>query len=104
MAAARLTGIITWDQLHVGIREELEELGLDPQAIEKNLTLGIKLHEEIDGAPEEFREYAKGKIAHFKIPRYVWIVDEFPMTVTGKIQKFRIREIAEGWLKEGKRS
>jgi len=62
----------------------------------------IKLRQEMDGTPEEFREYAKGKIAHFKIPRYVWIVDEFPMTVTGKIQKYRIREIVEGWLKEGK--
>ncbi len=60
----------------------------------------IKLHERMDGTPEEFREYAKGKVAHFKIPRFIWIVDEFPMTVTGKIQKFRIREIVEEQLKE----
>ena len=62
----------------------------------------IKLRQEMDSTPEEFREYAKGKIAHFKIPHYIWIVEEFPMTVTGKIQKFRIQEIVEGWLKEGK--
>ena len=43
---------------------------------------------------EELRERCKGRIAHFKIPRYWKVVDEFPMTVTGKIQKFRIREIA----------
>jgi fatty-acyl-CoA synthase len=38
------------------------------------------------------REYARGQIAHYKIPRHVWIVDEFPMTVTGKVQKYLIRE------------
>ncbi|HYP06792.1 MAG TPA: AMP-binding protein [Bryobacteraceae bacterium] len=42
---------------------------------------------------EEVREYARGKIAHFKVPHHVRIVDSFPMTVTGKVQKFRIREI-----------
>jgi fatty-acyl-CoA synthase len=41
----------------------------------------------------EIREFCKGKIAHYKIPQHFRFVDEFPMTVTGKIQKFRIREI-----------
>ncbi|CAI8047005.1 Medium-chain acyl-CoA ligase ACSF2, mitochondrial [Geodia barretti] len=43
---------------------------------------------------EEIREFCRGKIAHFKIPRYVKVTTEFPMTVTGKIQKFRMREMA----------
>ncbi len=41
---------------------------------------------------EEIREYCRGKIAHFKIPQYIRFVDSFPMTVTGKIQKFRMRD------------
>ena len=41
---------------------------------------------------EEVREFCQGRIAHFKVPRHVRIVDSFPMTVSGKIQKFRIRE------------
>jgi fatty-acyl-CoA synthase len=41
---------------------------------------------------EEVREYCRGRIAHFKIPQYIRFVDAFPMTVTGKVQKFRIRE------------
>ncbi|SFN25752.1 AMP-binding protein [Variovorax sp. OV329] len=41
---------------------------------------------------EEVREFCKGQIAHYKVPRYIRFVDSFPMTVTGKIQKFRIRE------------
>lgn len=44
--------------------------------------------------PEDIREFCKGKIASFKIPKYVKLVDAFPMTVTGKIQKFKMREIA----------
>ena len=43
---------------------------------------------------EEIREFCKGQIAHFKIPRYVKLVDSFPMTVTGKVQKFKMREVA----------
>ena len=40
------------------------------------------------------RAFCQGKIAHYKIPRYVHVTDEFPMTVTGKVQKFKIREAA----------
>jgi fatty-acyl-CoA synthase len=43
---------------------------------------------------EAIAEFCRGKIAHFKIPRYVQTVDEFPMTVTGKVQKFKLRERA----------
>jgi len=41
------------------------------------------------------REFLKPRIAHFKMPKYIWFVDGFPMTVTGKLQKYRMREIAE---------
>ena len=41
---------------------------------------------------DEVREFCKGRIAHYKVPRYIRFVGEFPMTVTGKIQKFKIRE------------
>jgi fatty-acyl-CoA synthase len=40
------------------------------------------------------RAFCQGHIAHFKVPRYVKVVDAFPMTVTGKVQKFRMREQA----------
>ncbi len=43
---------------------------------------------------EDIREYCQGKIAHYKIPRYVAVTGEFPMTVTGKIQKFKLRDEA----------
>lgn len=47
---------------------------------------------------ESLREFCTGKLAHFKIPKYVHLVDEFPMTVTGKIRKAEMREIAKELL------
>jgi fatty-acyl-CoA synthase len=56
-----------------------------------------------DGAPrltvEGLREFCTGRIARFKIPRYLWIVDEFPMTVTGKVRKVEMREQAIEYLR-----
>jgi fatty-acyl-CoA synthase len=49
----------------------------------------------VDGAAcdeDELRAFCKASLAHYKVPRYVVFVDEFPMTVTGKIQKFKMRE------------
>ncbi len=43
---------------------------------------------------EAVREFCQGRIAHYKIPRYVKTVDAFPMTVTGKVQKFKMRDQA----------
>jgi fatty-acyl-CoA synthase len=43
---------------------------------------------------EEIKDFCRGQIAHFKIPRYVKFVESFPMTVTGKVQKFKMREAA----------
>ncbi|HTP41526.1 MAG TPA: AMP-binding protein [Nitrospiria bacterium] len=61
----------------------------------------IQLHPGKRATEEEIREFCKGRIAHFKIPRYISFVKEFPMTVTGKIQKFRMREIAVEQLRAG---
>jgi fatty-acyl-CoA synthase len=43
---------------------------------------------------DEVRAFCQGRIAHYKVPRYVHVVDEFPMTVTGKIQKYKLRDAA----------
>jgi fatty-acyl-CoA synthase len=49
----------------------------------------------------ELRAHCKGSLAHFKVPAYIRFVDEFPMTVTGKLQKFRMREIATREMQQG---
>jgi fatty-acyl-CoA synthase len=48
---------------------------------------------------EQLRDFCTGRLAHFKIPRYLWIVDEFPMTVTGKIRKDEMRKQAIEFLR-----
>ncbi|RJG07510.1 AMP-binding protein [Noviherbaspirillum cavernae] len=47
----------------------------------------------------DIREFCRGRIAHYKVPRYIRFVEGFPMTVTGKVQKFRMREIMKEELK-----
>jgi len=54
----------------------------------------IQLHAGSTATEQELRDFCRERIAHFKIPKYIWFVDEFPTTVTGKLQKFRMREIA----------
>ena len=54
----------------------------------------IQLHPGEQATEEEIRAFCKGRIAHFKIPEFIRFVDGFPMTVTGKLQKFRMREMA----------
>ena len=47
---------------------------------------------------DDVRAFCAGKVAHYKIPRYLRITDEFPMTITGKVQKFKMREVSVGEL------
>jgi fatty-acyl-CoA synthase len=52
----------------------------------------IRLAEGATASAEEIRAYCQGRIAHYKIPRHIRFVDSFPMTVTGKVQKFLMRQ------------
>ena len=56
--------------------------------------VSVILREGASLTEDELREYCDGKIAHYKVPRYVTFVDEFPMTVTGKVQKYKMRDAA----------
>jgi fatty-acyl-CoA synthase len=51
---------------------------------------------------QELQDYCRDKLAHYKIPKYIWQVQEFPLTVTGKIQKFKMREQAIAQLQQNK--
>ena len=52
----------------------------------------IRLREGVSTDAQEIRDFCREQIAHYKVPRYVRFVDAFPMTVSGKVQKFRMRE------------
>ena len=60
----------------------------------EELMAWVRLRPGADVDADGLREFCRGRIAHFKIPRYFKFVDEFPMTVTGKVQKFKMREQA----------
>ncbi len=58
----------------------------------EELCAWVKLRPGGELTAEQVREFCTGKIAHYKIPRYVRVTEDFPMTVTGKVQKFKMRE------------
>lgn len=69
--------------------------GVADETFGEELGAWVQLANGATATPDEIRDYVRAGMAHFKVPRFVRIVDDFPMTVTGKIQKFRIREIEE---------
>jgi fatty-acyl-CoA synthase len=73
--------------------EDVQVIGVPDEKYGEELCAWVKLR--AGAAPldaDAVREYATGKLAHYKIPRYVLTVEEFPMTVTGKIRKVEMRE------------
>jgi len=72
--------------------EEVQVIGVPDLKYGEELCAWIRLRPGAQLDAAAVREYCQGKIAHYKIPRYVRFTAEFPMTVTGKIQKFKMRE------------
>lgn len=73
---------------------QVSVFGVPDEFFGEEIMAWIALHEGERASEEEIRAFCKEGLAHFKMPRYIWFVDEFPMTITGKLQKFRMREIA----------
>jgi fatty-acyl-CoA synthase len=72
--------------------QDVQVIGVPDQHYGEELCAWVRLRDGESATPEEIRDFCRGQIAHYKIPRYVKFVDSFPMTVTGKIQKFVMRE------------
>jgi len=72
--------------------QDVQVIGVPDQRYGEEVCAWIKLRDGETATAEEIREFCKGQIAHYKIPRYIEFVPEFPMTITGKIQKFVMRE------------
>jgi fatty-acyl-CoA synthase len=95
--------LCAWIKLKQGYRGEAK----DEAGSELQMTKDHGARTTDHGQPtaitsQDIRDYCRAKLAHFKVPRYVKFVDSFPQTVTGKIQKFKIREAmcGEAGLKE----
>lgn len=72
--------------------QDVAVFGVPDQRFGEQVGAWIKLREGETATAEDIRAFCQGQIAHYKIPHYVRFVDSFPMTVTGKIQKFMMRD------------
>jgi fatty-acyl-CoA synthase len=72
--------------------QDVQVIGVPDEKYGEEIMAWVKLREGQAATEDEIRDYCRGQIAHYKIPRYVRFVDAFPMTVTGKVQKFLMRE------------
>ncbi|HEX8918261.1 MAG TPA: AMP-binding protein [Chloroflexota bacterium] len=73
---------------------DVQVIGVPDEKYGEEVMAWVILRAGHEASEDGIREYCRGKIAHYKIPRYVKVTDSFPMTITGKIQKFRMREIS----------
>jgi len=71
---------------------DIQIVGVPDATLGEAVAAWIRLRPGAHATEDELRDFCRGRIAHFKVPKYIRLVDEFPMTVTGKVQKFRIRE------------
>jgi fatty-acyl-CoA synthase len=72
--------------------QDVQVIGVPDRKYGEEVCAWVKLRAGVTATENEIRDFCKGQIAHYKIPRYIRFVDGFPMTVTGKVQKFAMRE------------
>ena len=78
--------------------QDVQVVGVPDERYGEEICAWVKLRPGVSANEEEIKAFCRDQIAHYKVPRYVKFVDEFPMTVTGKIQKFIMREHMIGEL------
>jgi fatty-acyl-CoA synthase len=74
---------------------DVQVVGIPDEKFGEEVMAWIRLKEDVTATAEEIRDYCRGQISRFKIPRYIEFCNEFPMTASGKIQKFMLRENAK---------
>lgn len=74
---------------------DVQVVGVPDAVYGEEVVAWVIAKEGSDLTAEELRDYCKGKISRHKIPRYIEFINEYPMTASGKIQKFRLREQAK---------
>jgi fatty-acyl-CoA synthase len=70
----------------------VQVIGVPDPKYGEELCAWIRLREGASASEEDIRAFCRGQIAHYKVPRHIRFVSEFPMTITGKIQKYLMRE------------
>ncbi|MFN2747414.1 AMP-binding protein [Bacillus sp. z60-18] len=83
---------------HPGILD-VQVVGVPSETYGEEVSAWVKLKSGESLTADELKAYCQGKIARYKIPRYIAFVDDFPMTASGKVQKFKLREMASEYFK-----
>ncbi len=74
--------------------KDVQVIGVPDEKYGEEIMAWVQVAEGATLTSQDVRDFCQGRIAHYKIPRYVEVIEEFPMTVTGKIQKFKLRDQA----------
>ncbi|MEP7202395.1 MAG: AMP-binding protein [Ilumatobacteraceae bacterium] len=80
---------------------DVQVVGVPDAKYGEELVAWVRLREGVTMTRDDLAAYCAGRISHFKIPRYLHVTNEFPMTVTGKVQKYRMREMSIELLSGG---
>ena len=78
--------------------EDVQVTGVPDEKFGEEIIAWVKLNGDSGLSEDDVKGFCKGRIAHYKVPRYIRFCKEFPMTVTGKVQKYKMREISIGEL------
>ena len=74
--------------------EDVQVTGVPDEKFGEEIIAWVKLNGDSGLSEDDVKGFCKGRIAHYKVPRYIRFCKEFPMTVTGKVQKYKMREIS----------
>ncbi|HEX3426349.1 MAG TPA: AMP-binding protein [Acidimicrobiales bacterium] len=80
---------------------DVQVIGVPDPKYGEELCAWVRLRDGATLTRDDIAAFCAGRIAHFKIPRYVHVTDQFPMTVTGKVQKYRMRQVSTELLAAG---
>jgi fatty-acyl-CoA synthase len=74
--------------------QDVQVVGVPSRKYGEEVGAFIVLKEGVKYEPEDIQDFCRGKIARYKIPKYIAFVDEYPMTASGKVQKYKLREMS----------
>lgn len=80
--------------------KDVQVVGVPSRKFGEEVGAFIILKDGFDYAVEDIRDFCRGQISRYKIPKYISFIDEYPMTASGKIQKYRLRELAAQYFPE----
>ncbi|MDR1520201.1 MAG: AMP-binding protein [Planctomycetota bacterium] len=82
--------------------KDIQIVGAPDEKFGEAVAAFIVLYPDAMVAPEDIQDFARAKIAPYKVPKYVWFVDGFPLTTSGKVQKYILRQMAEERIKQNR--